>query len=368
MPAMNTRRERWLIRGLWLAGIAIFCIVWPVLEFPRFDIEPQERAKAFLQLALLHGSWLLWPLAAQSAIKALQWFRQHRSLRAVGATILALFCLTLCYARFVEPNLLVVRRTVIPAPIDLDIAVVADIHVGIYTRPAKLRQMVDKLNTLHVDLVLFAGDLTYDPPKDLAAALAPLKKLNKPMYAVLGNHDVQLPGPPLANKIHQVLTDSPVHFIEHRVIDFRTFRLAGLYDWWSGRDNAAFLKELPHDKPLLVLMHQPHSLRALRGVDFGLAMAGHTHGGQVYIPWLTDKLFLLIRDEKYVNGYYDTPTGKLFVTPGVGITGVPLRFDCPPTIDVLELRRSSAAPPTHPPSAARLSPSPPSKTWGRGSG
>lgn len=365
---MNARRRRWLIRGLWLAGIVIFCIVWPVLEYPRFDIEPQQRTQAFLQLAILHGSWLLWPLLAQSVIMAVRRFRQRRTLRTAGATILAIFCVVLCYARFVAPNLLIVRRTVIPAPINLNIALVADIHVGIYTRPAKLRQMVDKLNSMHVDLVLFAGDLTYDPPKDLAAALSPLKKLNKPMYAVLGNHDVQLPGPPLANKIHRVLAGSPVHFIEHRVIDFPTFRLAGLYDWWSARDNAAFLQALPHDKPLLVLMHQPHSLRALRGVDFALAMAGHTHGGQVYIPWLTDKLFLLVRDEKYVNGYYDTLTGKLFVTPGVGITGMPLRFDCPPTIDVLELRQSPATPSRHPPRAARLSPSPPSFAWGRGLG
>lgn len=336
---MNARRTRWLSRGLWLAGIAIFCIVWPALEYPQFDIEPQQRIKAFLQLVLLHGSWLLWPLLVQSAYQATARFRQHRHWRASGASVLAIVCLLLCYARFVAPNLLIVRRTVIPAPIDLNIALVSDPHVGIYTRPAKLRQMVDKLNSLHVDLVLFAGDLTYDPPKDLAVALSPLKKLNEPMYAVLGNHDVQLPGPPLANKIHRALAGSPVHFIEHRVIDFPSFRLAGLYDWWSGRDHTGFLRALPHDKPLLVLMHQPHSLRALRGVDFALAMAGHTHGGQVYIPWLTDKVFLLVRDEKYVNGYYDTPAGKLFVTPGVGVTGLPLRFDCPPTIDVLELRR-----------------------------
>ena len=336
---MRAPRTRWLLRGAWIAGIVIFCIVWPAIEYPRFDIEPQQRVQAFLQLALLHGSWLLWPLLLQSVYKAIARFRQHRHWRAAGASVLVSVCLLLCYARFVEPNLLIVRRTVIPAPIDLDIALVSDIHVGIYTRPAKLRQVVRKLNALNVDLVLFAGDLTYDPPKDLATALAPLKKLNKPMYAVLGNHDVQLPGPPLANKIHRVLADSPVHFVEHRVVDFPTFRLAGLYDWWSGRDNAMFLKALPHDKPLLVLMHQPHSLRALHGVDFALAMAGHTHGGQIYIPWLTDKMFLLIRDEKYVNGYYATAIGKLFVTPGVGVTGMPLRFDCPPTIDVLELRR-----------------------------
>ena len=93
------------------------------------------------------------------------------------------------------------------------------------------------------------------------------------------------------------------------------------------------------DLLLYMLWADRHTLRALRGVDFALAMAGHTHGGQIYIPWLTGEMFMLIRDEPYVNGYYDTPTGKLFVTPGIGVTGVPLRFDCPPTIDVLELRR-----------------------------
>ena len=336
MFALSTRR---LLRVAWAIGIVLFCIAWPALEFPTFDIEPQERAKAFLQLALLHGSWLLWPLLLQSAAKAWRRLRQRRVALGAGALVLAVVCALLCYARFVEPAELVVRRTVIPAPVDLDIALVADVHVGIYTRPRKLEQLVDKLNALHVDLVLFAGDLTYDPPKDLAAAMAPLRQLDKPMYAVLGNHDVELPGPPLADKIHDALAGSPVHFIEHRVVDFPGFRLAGLYDWWSGRDDAAFLDSLPRDKPLLVLMHQPHSLRALRGVDFALAMAGHTHGGQVHLPWLTDEVFLLTRDERYVDGYYDTPIGKLFVTPGIGVTGMPLRFDCPPTIDVLELRR-----------------------------
>ncbi|MGH8192352.1 MAG: metallophosphoesterase [Rhodanobacteraceae bacterium] len=339
MPTLNARRDRWLVRGLWLVGIAIFCLLWPVLEYPHFDIEPENRAQAFVQLAVLHGSWLLWPLLAQSLVKAWRRLGERRRLRGSGAIVLAIVCAVLCYARFVAPNRLVVRRTVIPAPIDLNIAVFSDIHVGLYTRTGKLEQVVKKLNALHVDMVFIVGDFTYDPPRDLAAALAPLRQLNKPTWAVLGNHDLRLPGPPLQLKILQVLAGSPVHFIAHRVVNFPTFRLAGLYGWWTGRSDTAFLKALPGNKPLLVLMHQPHSLRALHGVHFALAIAGHTHGGQVYIPWLTDKLFLMFRDEKYVDGYYDTPTGKLFVTPGVGITGLPLRLDCPPTIDVLELRR-----------------------------
>jgi predicted MPP superfamily phosphohydrolase len=328
-----------LWRGAWLAAIVVFCIAWPAWEYPAFDIEPQQRLKAFVQLVLLHGSWLLWPLLLQSGFKAWRCWREWRRGRAAGAMVLIVTCALLCYARFIEPNELVVRRTVIPAPIDLDIALVADTHVGIFTRTGKLEQMVRKLNALHVDMVLVAGDLTYDPPRDLAAALAPLRHLDKPVYVVLGNHDVQLPGPPLAHGIVRAMAAPNVHFIAHRVIDFPAFRLAGLYDWWSGRDDTAFLEALPTGKPLLILMHQPHSLRALRGIDFALAMAGHTHGGQIYIPGVSERLFLLTRDERYVNGYYDTPVGKLFVTPGIGMTGVPLRFDCPPTIDVLELRR-----------------------------
>ena len=327
------------MRGAWLAAIVVFCIVWPAWEYPAFDIEPQQRLKAFVQLVLLHGSWLLWPLLVQSGFKAWLRRREHRRGRAAGAIVLVIVCGVLCWARFVAPNRMVVRRTVIPAPIDLNIALVSDMHIGIFTRTGKLAQMVDKLNALHVDMVLIAGDLTYDPRYDLSAALAPLRHIDKPVYVVLGNHDVQLPGPPLARRIVQAMAAPNVHLIMHRVVDFPDFRLAGLYDWWSARDDAAFLKALPRDKPLLILMHQPHSLRGLHGVDFALAMAGHTHGGQVYVPGLTDTMFMLIRDEQYVNGYYDTPLGKLFVTPGIGVTGVPLRFDCPPTIDVLELRR-----------------------------
>ncbi len=338
MPTL-ARGWRWWRRDAWLLAIAGLCVAWPAAEYHRFDIAAGGHAKAFLQLALLHGAWLLWPLLVQSGIQSWRHWRARRHWRGAGTAALVLACALVGYARFVEPNELVVRRTVIAAPIDLNIALVSDIHVGLYTRPAKLAQMVARLNSLHAGLVLFAGDLTYAPPRNLASALAPLRQLDAPMYAVLGNHDVQLPGPPLAHRIALALRGSPVHFIAHRVLDFGSFRLAGLHDWWSGRTDTTFLRDLPPGKPLLVLMHQPHSLAALAGIPFVLAMAGHTHGGQVQVPWLTARIFRATRDERYLDGYYRTPTGPLFVTPGVGVTGVPLRFDCPPTIDLLELRR-----------------------------
>ncbi|MGH8164409.1 MAG: hypothetical protein ACREP1_08760, partial [Rhodanobacteraceae bacterium] len=58
-PRLSPRLGRSL---LWIAAILIFCVLWPALEFPHFIIEPENRLKAFLQLALFHGSWLLFPL------------------------------------------------------------------------------------------------------------------------------------------------------------------------------------------------------------------------------------------------------------------------------------------------------------------
>ncbi|MBS0432506.1 MAG: metallophosphoesterase family protein [Proteobacteria bacterium] len=332
--------SRWYVRlGLWLTGIGLFGVLWPALEITRFIIEPENRWKVFLQLGVLHGSWLLFPLIAEAALILRDRARRRHWRRATGAALVLLLAVVAVWARFVEPRMLVVRTTVVPAPIDLDIALVSDIHIGAYTRSDKLQQLVEKLNAMHVDLVVFAGDLTYDPPRDLARALAPLRQLDQPMYAVLGNHDVQLPGPPVQGDIRAVLAGAPVIFIEHRVVDFPKFRLAGLYDYWTALDDTRFLRALPHDKPLLVLMHQPHSLRELRGVDFTLAMAGHTHGGQVALPWLTAAVFKAERDEIYIDGLYDTPLGPLFVTRGVGVTGMPMRLFCPPTIDRIELRR-----------------------------
>jgi len=340
--------SRWYVRlGLWLIAIGIFGVAWPAWEMPHFIIEPENRWKAFLQLAMLHGSWLLFPAMLEAALILRNRAHRRHWRRAAGAALVLLLALLGAWARFVEPNILIVRTTVVPAPIDLDVAVVADVHIGLFTRPDKLRQMVDRLNAMHVDLVLFAGDLTYDPPRDLRAALAPLRKLNKPMYAVLGNHDVQLPGPPLETKIHAALAGAPVIFIEHRVLDFPDFRLAGLYDYWTALDDAGFLRKLPADKPLLILMHQPHTLRKLHGVHFALAMAGHTHGGQVALPWITAHVFKVDRDEIYIDGLYRTPLGELFVTSGVGITGTPVRLNCPSRIDLLELRRAAPATRTH---------------------
>src|SRR6185437_13817305 len=88
----RSRKIAWIMRGAWLAAIVVFCI------------EPQQRLKAFGQLVLLHGSWLLWPPLVQSGFKAWLRRREHRRGRAAGAIVLVIVCGVLCWARFVAPN------------------------------------------------------------------------------------------------------------------------------------------------------------------------------------------------------------------------------------------------------------------------
>lgn len=74
------------------------------------------------------------------------------------------------------------------------IALVSDLHVGMFAQESLTQRVVDQLNSLDLDMVLFAGDRTYEPrPGDLATLLGPLEDLQHTSYAVLGNHDVGVP-------------------------------------------------------------------------------------------------------------------------------------------------------------------------------
>ena len=80
------------------------------------------------------------------------------------------------------------------------IALIADLHIGLFSgHERQLRQIVHKLNHIQPDLVVVAGDWTYEPENKLAQELAVLKEIHAPVYSVNGNHDEQYPGPRFRN-------------------------------------------------------------------------------------------------------------------------------------------------------------------------
>jgi predicted MPP superfamily phosphohydrolase len=120
------------------------------------------------------------------------------------------------WARLVEPHWVRVQRTtLVGTGAQARLALISDLHLGIYKRRDDLRRVVDRINALQVDAVLIAGDLTYEPAgRALAPLFTPLSDLRAPVFAVLGNHDQQRPGPDIDTELRAALALHGVTVIE----------------------------------------------------------------------------------------------------------------------------------------------------------
>lgn len=292
--------------------------------------------KILIKQALFYGSWLAWPFIAW-----LLWRLKRSRRRAAVAGMLAVGLL-FAWARFVEPQLIRVQETTLAGTgIEARIVLVSDIHLGVYKNPRFLARVVERINALPADAVVIAGDFTYEPGnRSLEALFAPLSRLRIPTYAVLGNHDQQAPGPDIDRALRAALASHGVDVIEGRSVAIRDFRLAGLGDRWAHRDDPGFLEASPSGVPTLVLTHNPDSAIRLGPGNAALVVAGHTHGGQIRIPWLyrhaIPSRYGFDRGEQWLR----TPQGevRVFTTVGMGEIGLPMRLFNPPTIDLLHLR------------------------------
>ncbi|MCA7024803.1 MULTISPECIES: metallophosphoesterase [Stenotrophomonas] len=294
--------------------------------------------KVLAKQLLFHGSWLVLP-----AIAWLLWrWRRERRYRPVLGVLL-LGCGLFAWARFIEPQWIRVAHTELPGTgMQVRIALVSDIHLGVYKDRRFLQRLVARLDTLPVDAVVIAGDLTYEPQRlVLSEAFSPLSALRVPVYAVLGNHDQQAPGPDIDAALRTALRANGVRIIEGmRFTDADGIRWAGLGDRWAGKDDPRFLREVPGHLPAIVVAHNPDSAMDLLPGDAAIVLAGHTHGGQIRIPWLYRKV--IPSAHGFDRGEQVAPAAagpvRVFTTRGVGEVGLPLRLFNPPTIDVLQLR------------------------------
>ena len=294
--------------------------------------------KLLIKQALFSGSYLVFPVLAWLAWR----MRRPRGRLLAGASTAVL--LVFVWARFVEPQMLRVRETTLEGTgARASVALVSDIHLGVYKGRGYLQRVVERLDTLPVDAVLIAGDLTYEPNgAPLRELLSPLAGLRVPVYAVLGNHDQQAPGPDIDVELRAALAALGVEVIEGRLVSGPgDIRWAGLGDRWAGKDDPGFLKAAPDpDRPTFVLAHNPDSAIGLSPDDARLVLAGHTHGGQIRIPLLYPHVIPSAYGFDRGERLFATPQGqvRVFVTAGVGEIGLPMRLFNPPTIDVLHFR------------------------------
>ncbi|MEA2046883.1 MAG: metallophosphoesterase [Campylobacterota bacterium] len=279
----------------------------------------------YVKFFIFYGSWLVFPL--------LLWFIKKRWIILIFLSILFI------YARFVEPKLLFVNHYKIQTGFKAKYALIADIHLGIYNNESILERTVEKINAEDIDAVLIAGDLTYEPQfDDMKTLFASLSKIKVPIYAVLGNHDCEKPGPQIRDELEQVLTELGVKVITNRPIELNGITILGLGSHWARDDEVSLLDTYTKKDNVVVLTHNPDTTLNYLSKHFpDLTLTGHTHGGQVRIPYIYKKVIPVRGDVLWDQGLYQYKNGQVFVASGIGEIGLPLRFLIPPTIDVLEL-------------------------------
>lgn len=222
----------------------------------------------------------------------------------------------------------------------LDAAWLCDFHYGQFIREGSVAAWIDATLELTPDLVLLGGDMVDAlTPRQHGPLLDQVARLRAPLgvFAIWGNHDTvrfrsERP------RFEAALLDRGITVLHNRGVLVRDdLYLAGLDDLRTGRpDLRAALADRPARTPCLLLSHNPDVLPQVP-TDVDLTLCGHTHGGQVRLPWIGPIVTSSLYGRRFVEGWVEAPA-RGYVSRGLGVTQVPIRINCPPEITSLTLR------------------------------
>lgn len=297
-----------------------------------------------------------------------------RSLRQrhlyTAAIIVFIAMLGLAYSYFIEPNRLVVTQEEIkikgldPAFDGLRIAVISDIHGGSNGASAEnIRRVVETANAQNPDLVVLLGDYVAQagtrhpirsqplrmPMSEVADNLSGLKA-RLGVFAVLGNHDGWYGDEEIAAELTRVgytVLQNEIAVIRENGVPLRLLGLKDhlKLDSWITFDATvrSTVARYPKEGQIIVLEHSPDILYILNywknlHPDLKLMLAGHTHGGQVWLPIIGAPFVPSSVGQRYTSGHINEEGVDMFVTTGVGTSILPFRFMVPPEVAVVTLK------------------------------
>jgi len=307
-------------------------------------------------------------------------------LKVVAISLLIIVGGALLWGVGIEPRL--VDETRFRAPIPRlpqewqgeKVAFIADMQLGMFLANAgTVRRIVDRLLEERPAVVLLGGDFLYHPTEDDSKTEAreefesedaaevraqikeavdifrPLADAGIQTYAVLGNHDYAMQKrkalelPWVAEELARSLEEAGIPVLRNESVALKgpqgesartgiPLYLVGIGAHYPDQDRIekAFAG-LPESAPRIVVMHNPESFAGIPPGDAPLAMAGHTHGGQIRIPFLPSWSWLAIVENGDVHtdgwiDHYGRPGNRLYVNRGIGFSTIPIRINCPPEV------------------------------------
>jgi uncharacterized protein len=270
-----------------------------------------------------------------------------RGVKRVAAALLGVG--GLIYSREVETRRVEVRPVELSLPRlapEFDgyrIVQFGDLHLDDWSKPERLHRIVERVNEQQPDLVAITGDFASYSAKEfdaerLVEALRGLRARDG-CVAILGNHDYLTD----VKLVRRCMRDGGITELINSVRTLRRgdaeLHVAGIDDVMEGKSRLDLvLWELPEDGAAILLAHEPDFADVSSATErFDLQLSGHSHGGQVAVPFLR-RLVLPPFSQRYTRGLYDVRGMIQYTNRGIGFVHARLRFLCRPEITALTLR------------------------------
>lgn len=326
--------------------LTAYVVVWSCLKAFQADIKT-GFLRTWLQLMCYYARYYMVWLIIWTGV---QLYDEPKPFEWLMLVLAGLYF----YMTSVEPNLFTIKRQTIELsspqfslnqPIKL--AVISDIHVGLFWgRSYQLRRLVERLNVLEVDAIIVAGDWLYHAGADIVGQMQIFKALNKPCYTVFSEQDI-LYDTHHHNNHYNKLADA-LAILDIKVINEKSINLHDVNIIGAGAKTAIpFAQLLKSEKPTIIVTHDIKQIEAnpsdlTASTAKKLIIAGQTHGGQVNIPFLTQKMVhAIVGTDNKAGLQTRQPNRRLsyqvWTSTGVGTSGLPFRFNCLPSIDILTI-------------------------------
>jgi predicted MPP superfamily phosphohydrolase len=343
-------------RHLIVAAVVLGNLMWPVIPLLR-----QLNLWTRLARSILGPLWFSWQSLAilYTAFVVLLLIASLPFRRRVAFSQFARWPSRAFWAAVLVGTIVGIYHALVPlrierVPIEIEdlpaeaegmrIVLLADLHVGMFTRQSRLDTIFATARALEPDVVLILGDLIDDDPFFVPDLLSGTRALGPdiPLLAVLGNHEMY--GDP--ERVISGLSGSRIRLVVNDGVGMGPVWLAGVSDPAAGQMNEyghlkpdleAALRGRPPGAFPVVFSHQPRIFYEARQRRLPLTLSAHTHGGQCgirSIGWSLAGVFL-----EYHMGLYRWGVSQLYINTGTGHWLVPFRLGMTPEITLVELRR-----------------------------
>jgi len=218
-----------------------------------------------------------------------------------------------------------------------------DLHHSRILGIDEVRRVVQLAQQTKPDMFVLTGDYSTSYRRYIEPCTEALGILSAPegVWAVLGNHDHYTD----AELTTRALKRQHISVLDNQNTSLRrgsdTIQLSGVDDWtWNAADWKKAFAGLSNAVPTVLLSHQPNVLEFEQTRNVSLILSGHTHGGQIKLPWLGTPAKFATKDLRFAQGLFRHNDVQLYVSTGTGVIGLPIRFGVRPEIAVLRLKRA----------------------------